>query len=67
MKNKKLETLLRIIDDNDYVWHYDGERVYIPELDDECPDNGYYCDTWKEAIEILIDGMYLTKLVDYLL
>ena len=71
MKNKKLITLLRIIDDNDYVWHFDGERIYLAEAEDEAESenyhNGYYCDTWQEAIEILIDDGYLTKFGNYLL
>ena len=63
--NKTLQISLRIIDDNDFIWNFDGSRVYYEDAEEEFEDeseNGYYCSTWKEAIEILIDGGYLVGL-----
>lgn len=57
---------LYIRDDLGHAWAFDGERVYCvaAELEmaetGETQDNGYPCDSWEEAVEILNDGGYIT-------
>jgi hypothetical protein len=46
-----------IIDDNHFVWVWDGEKVR-PEAD---IPGGYYADTWEEALEQLVAGGYIEK------
>ena len=48
------------IDDNDYTWEWDGERIYCIEAEEEdSVGNGYPASTVQEAENALIDGGYI--------
>ena len=50
-----------IVDDHGYHWIYDEEDVrslYLVDAKD-FPDSGYYCRSFREAIQILVDGGYI--------
>lgn len=52
-----------LIDDNDVVWFYNGEKIYVPlEKEKSFPNNGYFANNENEAIELLHYGGYISSL-----
>ena len=57
----------RIVDQYDHLWefgkHHGWNMIRVPACDDEWEAggdiNGYYADTWEEALHILWDAGYI--------
>lgn len=50
------------LDDYGYHWEWNGSRIFCIEAEKEEPiSNGYPAYTEEEAIEVLIDGGYITN------
>jgi hypothetical protein len=47
-----------LTDINGVRWDFDGRRVFAIYAEG-WPDNGYFCDTEDQAIQILINGGYM--------
>lgn len=53
-----------VIDDNGYKWRYSPARgKLIMDGDDTQPvsERGYYCDSEREALMILKQGLYISE------
>ena len=57
-----------VVDDNGYIWVWDGKRIYslegekeFIELGIDIEQNGYGADTEDEAVAILISGGYIKE------
>jgi hypothetical protein len=48
-------------DDLGYLWFWSKEACKIRMLDDDTIGGGYWCHSYSEAVEILIDGGYVKK------
>jgi len=51
-------------DDNGYYWVYGGGK--IRGLGDDTEGGGYYCDSFRDGVELLHEYGYLEKLPDNL-
>jgi hypothetical protein len=67
--NKNINYSYTVMDDDGYIWYWDGSRIYA--LDVEDPDSyvdvscihrkGYAASTWKEALHLLVVDGYISE------
>lgn len=63
MEITNLRPAQQVVDDLGFVWLFEDRKIRLPEADSDIgyEENGYYCDSFEEGVQLLKEYGYITE------